>query len=285
MPITEKQQQARHIECSLDEYHARPEWSNSQLKLFNESPPLFHGQFISQVYARAGSKDFDIGSAAHAMLTSPADREAVVEIPADALNADGHKKGNAWKDFRTENAGKILLKPAEFAMVRQMVANTYACLPAGQLLRQAMHYEFTLVWEDAETGLSLRARPDLIVGHNGRVIVPDFKTTKCVTPREFASDAAKYRYHCQAAWYWEAVALFGYDVAGFLFITVDKSPAHECRVYELPPCAIELGREENRMARRDLARRLDEDDWTDPLGREIMQVDLPDWAYKDPWRM
>lgn len=285
MTITEHQRRARHIDCTLDEYHSRPEWSNSQLSVLLASPALFHGRFITKTYPRVSTQAMDVGSAAHALLSSPADRETVLEIPADALNADGHKKGAAWKQFAAEHEGTILLKPAEFAMVQQMVSNTYDCLPAGQILRQAIHYEFTLLWKDVDSGLSLRARPDLIVGHKGRVIVPDFKTTRCLTPREFAADAAKLGYHRQAACYSDAVALFGYDVAGFVFVTVDKSPAHECRVYELPPCAIELGREENRMARRDLARRLAEDDWTDPLSREIMQVDLPKWAYTNPWRM
>ena len=143
-----------------------------------------------------------------------------------------------------------------------------------------------MIWRDEETGLSQRARPDLVIGHrDGSVIVVDFKTTKAVSPREFVRDAMGFGYHRQDAWYSDGVAAFGYHVAAFLFVTADKSPAHDCRIYELPARAKLLGQEENRMNRQDLARRLETNDWTDPYGKEILTVDLPEWAYKDPWRM
>jgi hypothetical protein len=210
----------------------------------------------------------------------------VTEIPADVLNGDGHRKGAAWQEWKKANPNKILLKAEELVPIRRMVANVYDHPVASRLLGKVLHYEFSLVWDDPETGLALRARPDLIVGHGGNhVIVPDFKTTKALTPREFVRDAVQFGYHRQAAWYSELVAAFGYEVLAFLFITVDKSPAHECRVYELPEPALQLGREQNQAGRRDLVRRLETNDWTDPYGKEILTVDLPEWAYQDAWRM
>ncbi len=281
---------ARHVECTLDEYHAMPGWSNSQLNDLvppEGSPPLFDGRHVTGIYPRKVSKEMDVGSVAHILLSNPADATNLVAvIPRDALNSQGNRTGSAWQAFKAEHADtRYLLKRAEYAPIKQMVANVYDCPAAKPLMESAIHYEFSLTWQDEETGLHLRARPDMICGHAGRVVVPDFKTTKALTPWEFTRDALKYGYHRQGAWYSEPVELFGYDVAGFVFITVDKSPAHEVRVYELPERALQLGREQNRANRRELARRLDQDDWSDPLGAEILVVDLPERAYSEQWSM
>lgn len=280
------QRTARHIECTLEEYHARSEWSRSQAEDLRASPPLFHGRHISGLYPRKEGPALDTGTVGHHILTSPASVDEIVAvIPPDVLNSQGHRKGAAWKEWSEAHPDRIQMKADEMEAIRHMVRNVYAHPRATMLLANAMHYEFTVLYEDPETGLPLRARPDLISGFYSRVIVVDFKTTRALTPREFASEAVKWGYHRQEAWYREGVERFGYDIAAFLFVTVDKSPAHECRVYELSSSALQLGREENQSIRRDLAHRLETDDWTDPYGKEILTIDLPAWAYTDPWSM
>jgi len=161
-----------------------------------------------------------------------------------------------------------------------MVRNTYAHPIAGRLLAEVLHYEFSIVWVDQASGLPLRARPDLICpGERGKVRVVDFKTTRAVDLTDFQRDTAKFGYHRQAAWYTEAVELFGYDIEAFLFVSVNKTPAHEVYVHRLSPDALQLGREENDLARLELARRLAEDDWSNPAAAEIHELDLPQWAY------
>lgn len=278
---------ARHVECTLKQYHARPEWSRSQFEdAINEdgdiSWPLFYGLHVAEprLFHKSASTAMDVGTVAHVILSSPGGIDTVVAIiPPEVLGKGGRRGTNAWKEWRDTHPGKIDMKEAEFEPVRQMVRNVYQHPRGDWLMRHALHYEFGLVWEDSETSLQLRACSDLLVEFRGRVLVVDFKTTRCRTPRTFAKAAAELGYHRQAAWYSEAVELFGYEVAGFLFLTVDKSPAHECRVYELPQHAIELGRRQNAANRRELARRLDENDWTDPLGQDAIEVDLPQYVY------
>ncbi len=271
---------ARHVQCTLEQYHARSEWSRSQLEVLRESPPLFHGRYTLGSYPYKRTTALDVGTVAHTLLSSPASRNELVKIiPAKVLNKDGHRKGAPWKAFEKEHIGLILMKAEEFEPVKQMVRNVYAHDEAGRLLSAAIHYEHTLYYKDEETGLWLRARPDLLTGADGRVIIVEYKTTRAVTPREFCSDAYSLGYHRQEAWYWDAVEAFGMDVADFIFITSDKSPAYQCRCYRLPRTALELGRRQNRENRRDLARRLAENDWTDPLGSGIHNVDLPEYAY------
>ncbi|HUT88721.1 MAG TPA: PD-(D/E)XK nuclease-like domain-containing protein [Thermoguttaceae bacterium] len=276
---------ARHIECTLAEYHARSEWSNSQIKTLRESPPLFYGCHVARppLWPPEEKQCWDLGTVAHACLTSPGGIDGVVvEIPADVLNSQGHRKGGAWLQWKAEHADRLMLTAAEMAGIRSMVRNVYDHPEARKLLRSILHQEHTIVWHDDETGLDFRARPDLICnGDKHGVTLTEFKTTRQHDPRWFGGDAVKFGYHHQLTWYEDGLEAFGYPVRDHRIITANNRPAYECRVYRLPDALLELAREENRATRRDLARRLKESDWTDPLAQDVLPVQIPDRAYSD----
>ena len=281
---------ARHIEWTIGEYHARPEVARSSIEdcITTDGPALqldwqlFKGRYIDKppAYPRKASKALDDGNVAHACLTSPGGiADVVAVIPPEVLNAQGHRKGKAWSEWKDANAGKIQRTAGEMAAVRCMVRNVFAHPRGAWLMEHAQHYEFSLVYECPASGLPCRARPDLLVGLRGQILLVDFKTTKCLTAREFAWDMERYGYHRQFAWYKEAVELFGHTVAGCLAITVDKSPAHRVRVHEVSERAVRLGHQQNHAHRLELARRLQENDWTDPTDKQVAVIDLPERAY------
>jgi len=273
---------ARHVECSIEEYHRRPEYSRSQLEVLAASPPLFYGRFLAKppLYPREASRALELGTAAHTLLSSFADRDQLVEIPEEVLSANGARLGKAWDQFATEHAGKILLKAAEMATCRAMIRHVYDHPIGRRIVAEALHYEYSVVWTDAETGLDLRCRPDILWAGRPPVLV-DFKTTRATDRDAWRRECVRYGYHRQIAWYLDGLNAFQIQACRGLFLAVDKSPAYEVRVFELPEDAIALGRQQNRENLRDLARRLDEDDWTSVDGREILLVDLPTWAYPD----
>ena len=281
MSTTTEPKQPYHVECSLRDYHRRAEWSNSQKEKLLESPPLFYGTYISHDFPRKVSKELDVGTVAHECLTNPGGLDAVVKvIPADALNAQGHRKGANWKEWSEEHDGFIQMKASELTDIQRMVESVHRTVPAW-ILKNVRHREYSIVWQDEESGLMLRARPDLIVDHPDGIVLPDFKTTRTTTPRTFATDAAQYGYHRQAAWYADGMRAMGMPPVACLLITVDKTPAHETNIYELEPEAIEHGRQQNRNAIHELAWRLDTNTWTAPHHGEIRMLDLPEWAYRD----
>lgn len=277
----------RHIECTNAEYHARDEWSRSQHVDLLESPPLFEGKHITHIYPPEKKKVWDTGTVAHTCLLEPGGVDSVVRIiPREALNANGHRKGSEWKQWKEENADFIDMKPDEFEGVRQMVVNVHAHPVAAMLLKNAIHFEYTIVWQDEETGLLLRARLDMVCRHLDGVVISEFKTTRAILARAFASDAARYRYYCQEAMYREAGEAMGWKVYGFPFICGDKSPAYQCEVRTLPGRALELGREVIHSTRRDLAHRLKTGDWHAPTWGTAQEIDLPEWTYhQDQWRI
>lgn len=276
----------------MAEYHADPSWSRSQIGDLIESPPLFFGRHIAKTFQRENPGSIptalDVGTVAHWCLSNPGGWKRVVAIiPRDVLNDQGHRKGSAWTEWRDANAGKVLMKREEFIPIDFMFTSVWNHPKASWLLAQPGPWEHSLFWTDEDTGLDLRCRPDKITRlSDGRVAIVDFKTTKAPNAREFARDAAKLGYHRQGAWYWDGVELSGEEVAGFVFVTVDKTPAYECRVFQLAEQAIQLGREENRRALRDLSARLATNHWESPGWGEVLEIDLPDYAYKaDAWEV
>lgn len=279
---------AERFECSLADYHAMADsWSHSQIEVLIESPPLFHGRFISRIFPREGSEALDVGTICHQALTDPGGLDSVLAIIPDAvLNGDGHRKGNAWKDWTTANAEKIQMKRSEADPIFHMVQNVCYDPRASLLLDAPGPFEGGIRWLDDPTGLTLRARPDKVSYLYGEPIVVDIKTTRATTPRRFAADCFAFGYHRQAAWYAEGLRELGEDPVAFVFIVVDKTPAHECTVYELDPKAIELGHQQNRVAIDELARRLETGDWDSRQRGKTLLLDLPTYAYRDdPWEV
>jgi len=271
--------QAQHIELTNAEYHARPEWSNSQLKLLPQKPELFYGRFITKQFPPPAGKSLDVGTIVHSVLLEGG---GVPVIPADVLNAQGHRKGKDWLAYKAEHEGEPLLTLAEAAPLIRMTWNAAAEPRAAALLAAEGPVEHSIVWTDAESGLLRRARPDKIVESDEGRLLLDVKTTQCdpTSEREWANEVAKYQYHRQAAWYWDAVeAFYGKEPAARCFIVLGNTPPYSCVVRELAGRAIELGRQENRAALLDLAGRLQTNNWY-PRGYGHVQVcDLPQWKY------
>jgi len=94
----------QHVPCTMDEYHARPEWSNSQFDVLAEDPLLFHARFLARTVPHESKACWDFGTTVHGLLSSPGSiDEIAVEIPSEVLNSQGHKKGKAWTEWRDEH--------------------------------------------------------------------------------------------------------------------------------------------------------------------------------------
>jgi len=277
---------AQHVPgLSLSAYHDRPEWSHSQIEVLLESAPLFYGRFISREFPKPASDVFDDGTIVHTVLTHDQRIEDILAIiPGDVLNAHGHRKGALWNDWWQANAGRIQRKRDECDALFRMVDSVRAHPKARWLLEGEGEFEYSIIWRDEETGLSLRARPDKLSFFRGDCLVSDIKTTRSFNPRTFGNDVAKYGYHRQAAWYIDGVTALGWHVPAYCFITVDKTPAHETHVYELMPSAIELGRQQNRQLLTELKHRLETGDWNAPDHDSIIELDMPTWAYREDQR-
>ncbi len=280
---------ARHIDCTLAEYHARDEWSHSQAKLLPDQPALFHGRHITGEFSRKTSWELDLGTIIHACLLDPEGIEGLaVVIPDDVLNAQGHKKGKDWTAWKEEHAGLIHIDAKGEIQIARMLANTRANSDAMRLLEGDGVNEYTIAWTDPETGLLLRCRPDRVTAVADRAVAVEVKTCRDPRPRQFSGACFDFRYYRQAAFYLDGINRLGKfgTVSTFAFVAIQNAEPYDVVVYaELMPSDIELGEKENRQAICDLAHRLLTDDWTSPYSRHALTLRLPHWAYSNEWEI
>jgi hypothetical protein len=277
----------QHIDCTTEEYHARDEWSNSQVKLIPKKVREFYQRHVTKEWIYKPTASQKLGTAVHRILL---DGTEVLEIPDEVLSTSGSRAGRAWKEFEAEHTDQVLVKrgDAESEAIRSMVESVRAEPMAAKLLEAPGWTEHTLVYTDEETGLPLRVRPDKICEFPDGLVLFDLKTTE--NPLDgwdnFGFQAGKFGYHRQDAWYWDAVDRWKGEgaVAYFVFGAVRNKPPYECVTQELPERAVDLGRRDNRRALDELKRRLDSGDWNLPSFGHVPLTDLPERYYHEEKR-
>ena len=93
----------------------------------------------------------------------------------------------------------------------------------------------------------------------------------------FARSAVEYRYHVQAAFYWDGLVACGWVPQAFVFVCVETAPPYGVALYSVKPEDLDLGRA---VYRRDLATYaecLRSGEWPG-YPEEIRELELPGWA-------
>src|ERR1044071_1094086 len=107
-------------------------------------------------YESEAKTDFDIGVAAHLAVLEP-ERQADSIVLIEAGDYRTTKAREARDAARAE--GKVPLLPYQFDLVRAITGSIRAHPIASQAFR-AGEAEVTLVWQDPDTGVPCKARPD-----------------------------------------------------------------------------------------------------------------------------
>lgn len=179
------------------------------------------------------------------------------------LLRDAGRHVTLWADVLGEwtknNGHRIVLKPEEWEMLHRMHAAVMAHPVASRLITGAPGVaERSVYWEDEETGLLCRCRPDWW-RQDG--IVVDVKTTEDASLDEFQRSISGWRYYVQDPFYMDGMTAAhqaGHFPEGwaapklFLFLAVEKSAcvvdgvALGVAVYGLDEESKALGRKEYR---------------------------------------
>lgn len=278
------------------DYHRNPDLlpgpsiSSSGLKtIMSKSPRHFwwNSPLNPERPAENDASHFAMGKAAHdLLLLSERWPECYHVLPA----------GFSWASSRTKNftddqlaalaareEGKVLLKADEAETVEAMAAALRANPFAAAALSNG-ESEVTLAWQDEETGVWLRARPDflpnVVRGTGDTRAVPDLKTAADASPRAFQRAIANFGYHQSAALYADGIkAVFGLHPTHWVHVVMEKEPPHVVALYELPGEDIERGRWLNRKAIRRFADCLSADKWPG-YSDDVSACGLPGWERK-----
>ncbi len=248
-----------------------PSVSSSGLRLlWKKSPKHFYAKWpynpLREVDEEEESDAFTLGRAAHHLFLGE-DNFALEFIERPEKIA-----GLPWQGNRLEcraflkqmaAAGRTVLKPADIKAIRGMAKSLAAEPHAIDLLQGAV--EQTLISRDEETGIWLKARPDVIPSADG--IYADLKTTPSVADIDLKKTLNAYAYHQQGALIWEVCELLGMPFDGFALIFVEKTPPYCVRVIEMPDEDLALGRMQNRAMLRQMKVCMKAGQWPGP-GRE-----------------
>lgn len=275
-------------DISSEDYHRNadllpgPSISSSGLKtLLGRSPRHYwHDSPLNPDRpAEASKPHFNVGKAAHDMLLLSERWPECYHVLDPDFNGNATKAQADWHAERAAaiDAGKVILKHDEAETVKAMAAALRANPFAAAALCNGQS-EVTLAWQDPETGVWLRARPDFLP--NKRLIIPDVKTAADGSPRAFSRAIANFGYHQSAALYLDGLgAVFGEKPANWLHVVLEKEAPHVVSLYELPGEDIERGRWLNRKAIRLFAKCLNEDRWPG-YSDEPSMIGLPGWERK-----
>lgn len=222
---------------------------------------------------------FDIGKAAHLSALEP----ELIDEQVVLHGFDDYRTGAA-KMARDDAyaAGKIPLKPAEWAQVERM----RQAIMADPLARGAFtgdgDAEVTALWTDPVYGVRCKARADRVLD-GGRILV-DLKTARSAHRLGFGRALWEHGYFARAAWY-----LDGFEEANgrrpeeYWFVVVESKEPHLTAVHKLPEADIEWGRIVNRMAVATFADCMARGEWPGyrPPGADRVRAfvtGLPTWA-------
>lgn len=252
------------------DYHAQSAISKSGLDLIARCPALFKHRRENPIEPTAAMR---MGTLVHTAILEPHDLCNLVVAPKIERRSNAGKA--EWAAWQLENEGKQIVEADELDTLRAITAAVHAHPGAGKALAMLASVEDSIFWQDEDTGIDCRCRPDGVLS-NGLII--DVKTTKDARPDEFAKSIANYRYHVQAAFYADGyLTHHGTPPKGFMFIAVEPFEPYLVACYVASPEMIIRGRADYKRDLATYARCLKTDTWPG-LPESPVKIDLPRWA-------
>jgi hypothetical protein len=291
-------QPGAYPDISNEDYHRAPNLlpgpslSSTGAKVIRKRSPLHFWHDSPMNPARPPEVEkthFGIGKAAHDMLLLSDRWPEHYHVLPEGYREPSERTVNFTDDqlaaIAAREARKTILRHADHQIVGQVAAAIRRNEVATAALTSGIP-EMTLAWQDPETEVWLRARPDFLpfsVHQGGRdIIVSDLKfvAPQHADPIGFGKAVEKFGYHQSAAFYADGIkAVFGRYPTHWLHIVVEKEAPWCVGLYELPGEDIERGRWLNREAIHTFANCLSTGRWPG-YADEPTQVGLPVWARK-----
>lgn len=278
---------------SAADYHGNPNLlpgpslSASGAKLLLEKSPrhFWHASAMNPKRKESDKPHFAVGRAAHDLILLGGDWAKQYHVLPEGFSrakSVAMAEEIAAADYAASK-GKTVIRHEDMALVEKIADKIGANEAARHALMRGVP-EMTLAWQDEDTGVWLRARPDFLpqtcIDGDDIRIVTDLKFmagTHC-SPRKFAKAMDDFGYHLSMAHYGEGIKqVFGKYPTGYVFVVVEKDEPHTVSLYYPPPEDIERGRLQMRRAIDLFAACVKRNAWPG-YADAPMQVDLPIYA-------
>lgn len=263
-------------DCTNEDYHAHPAISRSGMMLFAQSPYLYWANYLNPLRPKKEStKAMDFGSAFHTYILEAHlfEKAYVIEPPKVLLKDVGRELYDKYKqeceDLAKRNA--LILMPDEWVMLSKMKEALMQNSEAWELI-QGAKYEQSYFWQDKESGLMVKARPDIL--HPNMIV--DLKTCVSASSRAYQRAMVDGGYHMQAAIIRESInVLEGRDIPNCINLCVEKTYPYQVGIKVISESALEIGRKQFKDILMRMKECFETNIWP---SYEIEQVELPGWA-------
>ena len=248
--------------------------SVSGAKLLLQAPAKYD---YARRHGSKHTKSMDTGTRVHALVLGKGfDQLELLDFP------DYKTKAAQEEKKRVIAAGRIPTLTHEYREAQDIADAVLKHPTTGGLLAE-IDAEVSMFWRDEEFGIWCRARADALTYFGGgpeMLGVPtmvDVKKTKDASPEGFAKSVFEYGYHRQDPWYREGWAYHlgcDWQDIDFVFAVVEEEPPHLVATYRIAPEHVDLGLEQNRIARERFRDCVKADRWPG-YSEEIEDLELP----------
>ncbi|MCT4654265.1 MAG: PD-(D/E)XK nuclease-like domain-containing protein [Cohaesibacter sp.] len=250
----------------IEDYHTQicdgHSVSSSGLRLITSKSPLHYwAEYLDPQREEQDQKShFNLGQAVHTLFLGEEGFDEKFAIRPDEFDSWRSKASKEWK-ADMEEQGKFVLLPSDLEKIEGMAR----ALAKDPLIRQhgllAGSIERSLIWQDRETGIWLKARPDVIPAVDKTIV--DLKTAGRGATDEACQRAIhEHGYHMQLALVGMGMrACLGREIEDFILLFVETSKPYAYNIKPIDQRAIYLGECQIRHALRTLAECLEADHW------------------------
>lgn len=238
-----------HIDISIQEYHAnKTHISATGIKLAKKSLALWKWM---QSHPQEDKLHFSFGNSFEIALLDKDNFDRHVGIMqtenwiAKALDQKPElkvpKSSACYKaeesKFLAENEGKYIIPdvgPQSFEYIAYMLESCHKDAVIQKLIK-GTEYQLSLFWNDMNTGMGLKTRPDIC--KRKKNVIVNLKTTTDGSPSAFSRELANYEYPLQGAIEIRGCIESGLmeQVDNYFWLVVEKEPPFNATLYEFDP--------------------------------------------------
>jgi hypothetical protein len=259
----------------IEQYHlCAPSWlSKTSIRDFSDfGPAWWHRTYILRDIPRRKPGGVEQGLALDAYLTEGPDAYAS-RFAVRPPGIDGRtKEGKAWL---ASVDGKVVLSAEDEAILMDAVAAVRSHPLWPEI--EACAAQVTVRRESSTLGIGLQSRPDWLNALRG--VLFDLKKTRDLA--SFGRQSIDLGYHLQAAVAGWCLAGDGIGLEHAYLVAVEWERGARCRVYEIPHEALDAGDRLMRSTASEIARRIQDDDWTDHPPTTAEPLPIPEWMRRN----